>query len=150
MNSSKKEIVSIFLISFIFAAVFNAFSSTGLPYIYEKSQTESSGEITAQEAKKMNEDSNYVFLDARPARYYKREHIPGAVNVPYNTKELDKLIEPFIKGQKFVVYCYSETCNMARLLRDALTTKGFTSIILFDEGIKAWKLAGYATELTQD
>ncbi len=150
MKSRKKEIAAIFVFSFIFAAAFNALSSTGLPYVYEKQQSEPGEIIKAQEAKKMNEDSNYVFLDARPTRYYKREHIPGAVNVPYNTNELDKLISPFEKEQKFVVYCYSETCNMARLLKNSLLGKGFKYIYLFDEGIKAWKDAGYDTELNQN
>lgn len=150
MNARIKEILIISIISFAFAFVYNAFSATGLPLFYEKPQVKSDSTADVLEAKKMNEDSNFVFLDARPARFFKREHIPGAVNVPYNTKEMDKLISPYEKDQNFVVYCYSEKCNMAKLLKNELTEKEFTHVYLFDKGIKAWKEAGYPTEKAED
>lgn len=152
MNPRTMEVMIIFLISFIFAGVFNAFSSTGLPFTYQYKAPEFvSGEVVPlKKAKLMHEDTSVVFIDARSARYYQREHIPGAINIPYNTKELEKLTSPFKKSQKFVVYCYSESCNMARLLSDLLTKNGFESTALFDEGISAWKAAEYPTIKTDE
>ena len=151
MKNRIKEVTIIILLALVFGAVYNAFSNPGLPYIYQEKTAEfvSGQVVNLKQAKEMHEDTSIVFLDARPARYYNREHIPGAVNVPYNTKELEKLVSSYKKDQKFVVYCYSESCNYAKLLGDLLAKNNFENIALFDEGIKAWK-EKYPTDKPQE
>jgi len=60
--------------------------------------------------------ANVLWLDARPDADFEREHVPGAI--PLNEDRWNELLPPFLQQQwspekKIVVYCSSESCNLA-------------------------------------
>jgi rhodanese-related sulfurtransferase len=54
-----------------------------------------------------------LVLDVRDRDSYGREHIPGAINIPF--AELQRRLgeQPLPKDKTIVTYCYSITCHLA-------------------------------------
>ena len=84
-----------------------------------------------------------VIVDARDEVQYGREHIPGAVNIPYvdiragaNLPALDSRI---------VLYCSDKDCPISQYAYEALRTIGYTNLYDMREGIQGWKDEGYPT-----
>ena len=88
-------------------------------------------------------DSNTVILDVRDQESYKKEHIPGAKNVPLS--ELAKHIATLPKNKTLVTYCWSLTCWAAPKAALQLAEKGFKVQELVG-GIKEWKANGFDVE----
>ena len=67
-------------------------------------------EITRNELKaKMDRNDKFVLLEALPEEYYRRSHLPGAVNLPYEeAAEKAAAILPD-KEADIVVYCMNRT-----------------------------------------
>ena len=64
--------------------------------------------ITREELKaKLDQGDELVLVEALPEKYYRRAHLPGAVNLPSDrVKELAPELLPD-KGADVVVYCGS-------------------------------------------
>jgi rhodanese-related sulfurtransferase len=85
----------------------------------------------------------FVLVDARDEVQYGREHIPGAVNIPYvdiragaNLPALDSRI---------VLYCSDKDCPISQYAHEGLRTLGYTNLYDMRAGIQGWKDAGYPT-----
>jgi len=87
-------------------------------------------------------------VDARKAKEYRELHIQGAVNVPPETwaelssSELLKVD----KGRELVVYCSQESCDDALKLAKKLKAAGFSRVLAFTGGFRAWDEAGYPAD----
>lgn len=85
-----------------------------------------------------------MFLDVRSVPYYRRGHVPGAVNIPL--AELPSRWEELSGSEWIITYCaspYEEmSARAARLLLDA----GFTYVTPLSGGWEAWREAGYPSE----
>lgn len=138
MKVNFKEVSIIIAVACIMAVVYNSFSIAGVSYIYKQEKVFNGTVISVKQAKDMVEDSDILFIDARSESSYKVAHLPRSLNVPYNSKDLDKLISGISKDQNIVVYCYSKRCNMARMLAAKLSTLEFTHVAVFDDGISEW------------
>ena len=80
-------------------------------------------------------------LDARAPSDYSREHIAGAVSVPFY--DPDPYVPDLPKDAWLVAYC---SCPHAEsgTLAQKLTAKGFTKVTVLDEGLGVWKGKKYA------
>lgn len=91
----------------------------------------------------LNQQEKIVVVDTRKPEGYKREHIPGAVNLPHalmnneSTKDWDKTI-------LYVTYCDGIGCNASTKGALNLARLGFSVKELIG-GIEWWKLDGYTT-----
>lgn len=100
--------------------------------------------ISPEEAYSYLNKKGYAFLDVREPSEYKKEHIPGAKNLPRGLLEFKiGRMFPEREAQIIIVYCKSGA-------RGALSTKvlqemGYKAINL-KGGIAAWKKAGLPTE----
>ena len=92
--------------------------------------------------------TEFVLVDARDAVQYAREHIPGAVNVPYVEIRAGGLLPP--RDQRIVVYCSSETCPISQYAYEALDQLGYEEIYDMRAGLEGWKDAGYPTVIGAD
>jgi rhodanese-related sulfurtransferase len=59
---------------------------------------------------------NAIWIDARPEAEFERDHVPGAILL--NEDRWNELLPSFLQEQwspdkKIVVYCSSESCNLA-------------------------------------
>ena len=87
--------------------------------------------------------ANVLWVDARPAEEFERDHIPGAI--PLNEDRWNELLPPFLEKQwspekKIVVYCSAASCNLAedvaRRLREE--AKLPNEIRILKGGWEAW------------
>lgn len=93
-------------------------------------------------------DTEFVLVDARDTIQYAREHIPGAINLPYIEIRAGGLLPP--REQRIVVYCSSETCPISQYAYEALDQLGYEEIYDMRAGLQGWKDAGFPTVLGAD
>ena len=91
---------------------------------------------------------DFALVDARDAVQYSREHIPGAINIPYVEIRVGGLLPP--RDQRIVVYCSSETCPISQYAYEALDRLGYEEIYDMRAGLQGWKEAGLPTEFGSD
>ena len=95
-------------------------------------------------------DRKGTVLDARPNIFYRIGHVPGALNLPREDFETAYAAnKALLEGQKtapIAIYCSSEECEDATLVRKALVQLGFTKVSIFEEGWRGWTEAGLEEE----
>ena len=100
-------------------------------------------------AKKLDDDKLALFLDARTAPEYQREHISGAISLPIRALvlgdiELDKALPD--KGALLITYCDGGECDIGLELAKELSERGYNNIFVLGEGYPGWENAGYPME----
>jgi rhodanese-related sulfurtransferase len=109
---------------------------------YLSSSSNSYINIDVSEAKELIEtDPSIVILDVRTDGEYHSEHIEGAINIPVD--ELEQRIGEMNPNTKLLVYC--RTGNRSTIAAQTLLENGFTGFYHMQDGIEAWKQAGYPT-----
>lgn len=85
-----------------------------------------------------------VFVDARSAGEYAESHIAGALNVPFDEvfkhPELVKKVDD--RGLPIVCYCGGGDCDLSRNLAFSFLDAGKKRVVVFLDGLPAWKEAG--------
>lgn len=84
-----------------------------------------------------------MLVDVRPKDAYAKEHIKGAVNIPFD--ELPKRLRELPKDKTIVTYCWNVTCPIAAKAALELAHKDYKVQELFG-GIQAWREAGFEVE----
>ncbi|WP_422360963.1 rhodanese-like domain-containing protein [Reichenbachiella sp.] len=85
-----------------------------------------------------------VAIDARQDFGYKKEHIPGAINLPHRDMTLESTAH-LDKSKTYVCYCDGIGCNASTKGALKMSELGFSVKELMG-GIEWWKFDGYATE----
>jgi rhodanese-related sulfurtransferase len=97
------------------------------------------------------QEGRALFVDARKAEEYRELHVQGAMNVPPETwvelssPELLKMD----RMRELVVYCSQESCDDALKLAKKLREAGFTRVLAFTGGFRAWDEAGYPADTSR-
>lgn len=84
----------------------------------------------------------FVLVDSRSAEAFRKEHIPGAVNMPWVT--INERTAARFEGKLVVTYCASISCNASTKAALALAKHGIHAKEMLG-GIEAWKREGYPT-----
>jgi rhodanese-related sulfurtransferase len=92
----------------------------------------------------MNDDEQYVLVDARDAEDYDRMHIPGAVSM--SVADVDKLSDGLDKEKEVVIYCSGMMCTTSTEMTALLLKKGFKKVSEYKGGIQDWVSGGNPTE----
>ncbi len=94
------------------------------------------------------QEKRALFVDARKAEEYQELHVQGAVNVPPETwAELASLeLMKMDRSRELVVYCSQESCDDALKLSKKLKAAGFSRVLAFTGGFRAWDEAGYPAD----
>ena len=103
--------------------------------------------ITRDELRqKQLHNDNFVLAEALDEPYFRKEHLPGAVNMP-----LSQVAE--IAGRHapdpsvpIVVYCASVTCANSHIAARKLESLGYADVRVFSGGKADWKEAGLPLE----
>lgn len=93
----------------------------------------------------LEEGLPFVLVDARSTEAFTREHIPGAVSLPWAA--IDARTAAWFAGQVVVTYCASISCNASTKAAYALARHGIQAKEMLG-GIEAWKREGYTTTRT--
>lgn len=92
----------------------------------------------------LQDGDSVVVVDARKPASFRKEHIPGAVNLPHATMTADSM-KDFDRSKLYVCYCDGIGCNASTKGALNMTRLGFRVRELIG-GIEWWKIDGYATE----
>jgi len=103
--------------------------------------------ISRAELKAMlDRDERVTIVEALPEMYYRRAHLPGALNIPAErVNELAPRLLPD-KRAEIVVYCANLPCPSSRMAARALIALGYSNVREYAEGKQDWLEAGYPTE----
>jgi rhodanese-related sulfurtransferase len=82
-----------------------------------------------------------LWLDARSAKEYNAEHLPGAILL--NLEDWDTLFPSFLEqwepDEKVVVYCSSTACQLSHEVAQRLKQSGISQVFVLKGGWEAWK-----------
>ncbi|SMC23726.1 Rhodanese-related sulfurtransferase [Desulfacinum hydrothermale DSM 13146] len=114
--------------------------------------------VTTEELKQwIDQGRDMLIVDTMPYEAsYKKQHIPGAVQMEFPIPELERL-EPaqkdaFLKllgsdkDRLIVFYCGFTKCTRSHNGAMWAVRLGYTNVVRCPGGIKAWKEAGYPVE----
>lgn len=95
---------------------------------------------------KLDKGEGITVVEALPEMYYRRAHLPGAINIPAErVPDLAPLLLPD-QGAEIVVYCANLSCPSSELVSRALLDLGYTNVREYAEGKQDWLEAGHPTE----
>ncbi|NCC25726.1 MAG: rhodanese-like domain-containing protein [Deltaproteobacteria bacterium] len=96
--------------------------------------------VTIEEAKRLFDSGQAVFVDARFADEYEASHIRGAVNLPAD--EFERFFpqaEPLLdKNAVIIAYCDGEFCTMSDEVAEELFKRGFADVRILHDGWNKW------------
>ena len=89
-----------------------------------------------------------LIVDAREPDEFAVSHIPGAINIPYDTAVTDPaLLESLDSGGRpIVTYCGGGSCELSINLADELFFAGHDRVAVYMGGYPEWIEAGYPTD----
>jgi rhodanese-related sulfurtransferase len=92
-----------------------------------------------------------LFIDARKPEEFSELHIEGAFNLPPEIfeKEGVELLVGLPKDRQIVVYCGQEACDNSLKAAEKLQSQGFTQVMAYIGGFRAWDEAGFPVDTIQ-
>lgn len=103
--------------------------------------------ITREELKaRLDRGEALTIVEALPAQYYRRAHLPGARLLPHD--EVDELAPTVLPDRDalIVVYCANLPCPNSEIAAARLSELGYTNVREYAEGKQDWIDAGYPVE----
>jgi len=100
--------------------------------------------VGVEEFDKLRSEKNTVVLDVRTEKEFKAGHIPGAVNLDYNSPDFAKKAAELDKSKTYLVHCAggvrsAKACTI-------LEKSAFPKVVNLAPGFKAWEQAGKPVE----
>lgn len=96
-----------------------------------------------------DKDPNILIIDLRKREHFKAEHVPGAINLPFDEwNGFDGSKVNFInldKTKMHYVYCYEQYCNLSTKAARLLALNGYP-VKEVKGGFKAYKDHDYPVE----
>lgn len=132
-------------LSIVFALVFNLYNDNQIPLFQGWGEQDAVAEISLTEARKLYQQKEAVFVDARKNSFYEQQHIKRALNLPVVFFDLMYPMFQFMleqvensKDKPLVVYggviSRRFDVELARVLKD----KGFERVMVFGGDYRAW------------
>jgi rhodanese-related sulfurtransferase len=98
--------------------------------------------IETNELKALLDESDDVLLvNTLAAESFEKTRIPIAVNIPLEDSDFVARVEKQAGGKDkpVVVYCANVQCNSSEKAAEKLTSAGFTQVLDYAGGFKAWR-----------
>ncbi|MBM3859668.1 MAG: rhodanese-like domain-containing protein [Verrucomicrobia bacterium] len=145
----------IFLRAFLIVAVatavgfgVNAVSPRRIPWLRPPPLTvPASEQIPMEEARRLWESGDAIFLDARPVSAFGDGHVAGALSLPLEDFEgrFTAVRPRLAPEQPLVLYCDGEHCDDSLRLLQRLRSMGYTNARVLVNGWTLWRRAGLPT-----
>lgn len=154
MRSTVAQVCGFVISATLLGFVLNTLRPDPIPWRYVKPPppglaTGIPGLIGLDELRKASA-AEVLIIDARPPLFFKRGHIPGAINIAKQYLPRDySVAEPLLRkagARRLVIYCAHEACEDSQTVADELSRMGFQRVFVFKAGWKAWKDAGLPEE----
>ncbi|MGM5483543.1 MAG: rhodanese-like domain-containing protein [Nanobdellota archaeon] len=108
--------------------------------------------ITSEALFNMMQDKiHFILINVLNKEGYKRFHIPGSINIPFEDINFINIIEKIIPDKKEVIVIYSADYNSSESEKAAETLEkyGYENVYNFEDGIKGWDEEGYDISIIQ-
>jgi rhodanese-related sulfurtransferase len=127
--------------------LFNHFSGSGLPLIYDEPAWPQTGSVSVEQAYALFQQGQVLFIDTRYPEEFSGTHIQKAVNVPskWSMDQIMNFFEPVSRQRPLLVYC-SNNCTSGQRLAGFLVQQGFSSVSVLNNGFETWVANGYPVE----
>lgn len=94
-------------------------------------------QIPQDEAKRiMDEESDYIIVDAREQSEYDEGHIKGAIVIPYT--EIEQKAEEMLPNKEQLILVYCRSGRRSKIAAQSLANMGYTNVKEFG-GIIDWQ-----------
>lgn len=104
--------------------------------------------VSFEEARRLCESQEAVFVDARASAAYLQGHILCARNLPF--QGLDAYLFPFVSEirpeEPIIVYCDGEECSLSEDVAKKLLSLGYQDVRVLVNGWTRWVEAGLPIE----
>jgi rhodanese-related sulfurtransferase len=102
--------------------------------------------ITREELRGLVEAGEVVLVHALPEPYFRKEHIPGALQLDHD--RVEELAPERLPDRTapIVTYCASLSCPNSEIAANRLVALGYTNVRQYAEGIADWIEAGLPVE----
>lgn len=89
-----------------------------------------------------------LFIDARPSDEFAELHVPKSLNITPAMLEagVAEKVADLARDREIVVYCGQVSCDLALKVAEKLQSLGFTRVMAFVGGFRAWDEAGYPAD----
>jgi rhodanese-related sulfurtransferase len=142
------DFLLVILVSLILATIFNYSNPNAIPLFPEFPDKNAFPRITPAALKEEARNHEILILDASPANFYQKSHIPGAVNMPLAIFDIVYLMT-FSKEnneKKIVIYGGTISKLYDLELANKLALRGQEKIRILEGGLPAWERMGYPVE----
>jgi len=125
--------------------LFNTFNPAGVDLVPASVLAEPAEATDVARAKRLVEEEDALLVDARPADFYRRNHIPDAVNMPSSLFDFVFAMRLAKEAPDRRIIVYGRTISrpydqdVARMLAE----RGFTNVSVLEGGLSAWEDLGY-------
>ena len=103
-------------------------------------------EIRRKEVKALVQQGRAQLVDVLPAREYKREHLPKAINIPLGDLNPETATQQLRKDQAIILYCTDFACDLSARAAWRLESMGFQEVYRYTAGKADWLAAGFETQ----
>jgi len=101
--------------------------------------------INLAQAYALFQNGTALFIDARPVDEFAEIHVPKALNITPEMLDEGRAaqVTGLAKDREIVVYCSQVSCDLALKVAEKLQALGFSRVMAFVGGFRAWDEAGY-------
>ena len=86
---------------------------------------------------------DFIIIDVRTPGEYEKAHIPGAININFQSSESRTEIKQLDRNKTYLLYCRSG--NRCAQAMETMREMGFTHVAHITGGITAWQRASLRT-----
>ncbi|OPX21030.1 MAG: hypothetical protein BZ151_00910 [Desulfobacca sp. 4484_104] len=105
--------------------------------------------VNLKQAYALHRQGQTLFIDARPRSEFRELHIAGAINLsPEDLQDSgDQRLSGIDRQCQIVVYCGQQNCDASFEVAELLQAQGFSQVMAFTGGFRAWDEAGYPVDI---
>lgn len=96
--------------------------------------------VGVEEFDKLRTEKNAVVLDVRTEKEFKSGHIPGAINLDFQSPDFQKKVAGLDKSKTYLVHCAGGVRSAKACT--AMDTIALTNLVNLEPGFRAWEKAG--------
>jgi rhodanese-related sulfurtransferase len=107
--------------------------------------------VNLEQAYALFRQGRALFIDARPADEYAELHVPKALNITPDMLAAGgaEPVAGLAKDREIVVYCGQVSCDLSLQVAEKLQAQGFTQVMVYMGGFRAWDEAGYPADTSR-
>ena len=96
--------------------------------------------VGVEEFDQLRAEKNAVVLDVRTEKEFKAGHIPGAINLDFQSPDFQKKVAGLDKSKTYLVHCAAGGRSAKAAAK--MSTLNFKSVYNLEGGYRAWEKAG--------